>query len=156
MKLIFILRNPIERAYSQWNMQHARGIEMLDFETAIDNEKMRLEDIKNPNTARRYAYLERGHYATQIMHILGYFSRKQMLFLKTEWLREDHKSALARICEFLGVDGFPEGISGNDVFSQTYAPMQESTKKRLARFYRPGIEELEALLGWDCKSWFAG
>src|SRR5215216_3951934 len=63
MRLIFILRDPIERAYSQYNMQRRRGIELLSFSTAI-----RLESVRCRQAfclqRRRYSYVDRGFYLT--------------------------------------------------------------------------------------------
>jgi hypothetical protein len=61
MKLIVILRNPIERAYSHWNMDRSRHADNLSFWETIQKEKKRCSDAL-PKQQRRYSYIERGFY----------------------------------------------------------------------------------------------
>ncbi|MCX7848245.1 MAG: sulfotransferase domain-containing protein [bacterium] len=151
MKLILLLRNPIERAYSDYIMERRRGFELLPFRWAIRVEPLRRRWLPSL-LARHYLYTSRGFYSQQIQHLLHYFPREQMLILKTEELREDHYGTLQRVCAFLGVDPFP-AIKQEIVFSNEYAPMSLDDWQLLQRIFAQEIDTLEALLGWDCSSW---
>lgn len=62
IKLIAILRNPIERAFSHWNMERDRGAESLPFMQAIQSEAERCREAL-PLQHRVYSYLDRGFYS---------------------------------------------------------------------------------------------
>lgn len=151
MKLIMILRNPAERAYSDYIMERRRGFEHLPFRWAL-----RLEPVRSallPSKWRRlYLYADRGFYSQQITRLLQYFPREQMLFLKTEELREEHERTLQRVCAFLGVDAFP-ACKQEIVFSHEYDPMPPADWARLQDIFAREYAALEQLLGWDCSAW---
>jgi len=89
MKLIAILRNPIERAYSAWNMEKDRGAEDLTFEQALKNEEERCRTTL-PNQHRIFSYIDRGYYSSQIREIWRWIPRENTFFIKNEALRENH------------------------------------------------------------------
>lgn len=111
IKLILLLRNPIERAYSHWNKEitnfHSlankrQAVENRSFYEAIVNEKQRCQPAF-PLQHRYYSYVDRGFYTKQIYHLLRYFPREQILLLKSESLKYDTKKTLEKIYSFLGV-----------------------------------------------------
>ena len=109
-KLIFILRNPADRAWSHYSWQVKRGLEYLSFSKAIKKENKRIS--KNLLNKRRYSYLDRGKYIVQIKRYLKYFPKEQMLFIFTKDLKTKPKQVLNNICKFLEVEEFPvENIS---------------------------------------------
>ena len=61
MKIVIMLRCPIQRAFSHWNMERTRGNETLSFWEALMHEKARL-DLALPNQQRVYSYVDRGFY----------------------------------------------------------------------------------------------
>lgn len=79
IKLIFLLRNPVERAYSHYLMSISRGYENESFSNAIKLENSRIG--KNFFQADNFSYISRGLYAKQLQHFLKYFKMKNMLFL---------------------------------------------------------------------------
>ena len=103
VKLIFILRNPVDRAYSHYWHEVKLGYEWLSFEDAIRVEKERLanEDIIN---RRHYSYLDRGKYIEQIKRFRKYFSNDQMLILITEELKSNPDFIMQQIFEFLQIN----------------------------------------------------
>jgi hypothetical protein len=72
VKLIVLLRNPIERAYSHWNMERQRNVENLSFWDAIQNEKERCRETL-PLQHRLYSYVDRGFYLGQIRRLWAFF-----------------------------------------------------------------------------------
>lgn len=151
MKLIFILRNPIDRAFSHYIMEKKRGTEPLSFFAAIRNEEKR---IAAPLSQERriYSYVDRGYYSKQIRRMLQYFPKKQMLFLKTEDLRFNHKETIYKVYEFLNVKKI-DSIKSQIIFSNKYPKMNDNDRKFLIEKYKKEIDDLEELLGRDCSSW---
>jgi hypothetical protein len=152
IKLIFILRNPIDRAYSHYNWaRRVMDKESLPFSVAI-----RLEGLRNveqfPMQSRWHSYVDRGYYARQIKHLLRYFSLSQMLFIKTEDLRNNHSATLDRIFDFLGV-GQAQSIEPAEIYSNRYGPMSSSDRIYLLTKFNDDIKELEVLLGLDFSDW---
>lgn len=83
VKLIVILRNPVDRAFSHYLMTKRRGLESLTFEDALINESNL--DIKNNEFNRKhFSYIARGKYHNQIKNYLKYFNKKNILFLNYE------------------------------------------------------------------------
>lgn len=107
MKFIIILRNPIERAYSQWNFFHnsnfVRGKEMYDkrsFEKAIQDE---LDGARLPFY---WQYLKTSQYADQIQHWHKFYSPESFLILDFKDLKNKPKELLQSCTEFLNISDF--------------------------------------------------
>ncbi len=81
MKFIVILRNPIDRAFSHWNMEHVRGNETLSFFDAVTQESIR-GGAALENQHRVYSYIARGYYSCQLQRLWDFFPKQQVLILK--------------------------------------------------------------------------
>ena len=101
IKLLILLRNPVERAFAHWNMQRYKGVEPLDFFDAIREEETRIAGAP-PAEARRFAYLERGFYGRQLDRVFKFFPREQMKVVKFEDFKANQRQTLAAILSFLG------------------------------------------------------
>ena len=103
IKLIVILRQPVDRAYSNYLMSKRRGYELLPFFEAIDQET---ERIKKGSLERNYlSYIRRSQYVGQIKRYLDLYKKDQILFLCFETdIRENLKSTIQRVQEFIGVE----------------------------------------------------
>jgi hypothetical protein len=151
IKLIFILRNPIERAYSQYIMEKNRNLESLPFFLALRLEKLRRKRLATKQH-RVYSYIDRGYYSEQIKNYLRHFSREQMLFIKNEDLKEHHNLTIEKVCKFLDITHIAHSQS-RKIHSNNYLPISLINKKYLIKKYKPSIIELEKLLDWDCSQW---
>jgi hypothetical protein len=151
LKLVVILRDPVSRAYSHWNMQRDNGIEHRSFEGAV---MMNFIDIKNEiPTDYRFTYLQRGEYAQQLKYINTLFPREQVLVLFQQDLRTNPLDTMNQITQFLGVSPFKR-IASRHVNQRKYPkPMSESIKQKLKDHFLPHIEELEDFLGKDLSHW---
>ncbi len=156
-KLIFIFRDPFERAYSQWCMEYARAAETLPFAEAIREGRARMEGLPPLAPERRvYTYVERGLYADQVKRAQSNFPREQLLFLRSEDLRDNHVATLARISDFLGIDPFPDGGPKRE---HTRADIDfpseptEADRRLVADFVRDDLREFAALTGLDVSGW---
>ncbi len=113
MKLIVLLRNPIDRAYSHYWLRTTLGDETLSFEDAIHAEEERiaaerervLADENHRDTYRRFSYLSRGIYVDQLQHWMSYYPKEQFLILQSEDLYREPAGVTKQTLEFLGVPG---------------------------------------------------
>lgn len=107
MKLIFLFRNPVDRAYANYRFTALAGYEDLTFEEALDAEELRVaEAAKDPfwSEIQPHSYYHRGLYAEQLQRWLSYFPPGQMLLMRSDELLRDQSSALRKVYRFLGVD----------------------------------------------------
>lgn len=105
VKLIFILRNPIERAWGNYRFTALEGLENLNFEEALKVEDQRAaEEPGIWAEIQPHRYISRGFYAQQLKEFLTYFPRSQMLILKSELLSTDTENELRRVYKFLELD----------------------------------------------------
>jgi hypothetical protein len=107
MRLILALRDPVERAWSHWRMEFARGPETLPFAQAIRRGRMRLFDAEPWGFHREFSYVERGFYGEQIERLLGLFPQEQLLVVKSDDLRADPGPVLAKVRAFIGLPPGP-------------------------------------------------
>ncbi|MGB8352474.1 MAG: hypothetical protein WCD79_01160, partial [Chthoniobacteraceae bacterium] len=99
------------------------------------------------------SYMERGFYANQLRRLWTWFSKNQVLVLKSEDLKNKAVETLQTTCEFLQVAPF-ETIEIKDMHALPYAaPMGEREREFLESVFRREIRDLERLLGWDCSTW---
>lgn len=107
MRLILTLRDPVQRAWSHWRMEYARGAERKPFAWCIRQGRQRLFDAA-PAIApwghhREFSYVERGFYGEQLERLFAIFPREQVLVLRAEALRADPAPALDQVRRFIGL-----------------------------------------------------
>lgn len=152
MKWILVLRNPVERAFSAWNMERNRSTENLSFAEAIEKEAERCREAL-PLQHRVYSYVDRGLYAHQVRRLFNIFGRDRCLVLLNEELRTDHANTLRRVFNFLDVDQsfVPPQAS---VFEQEYNDgIEPRLYARLIDIFHFDVKQLERLLGRDLSAW---
>lgn len=156
LKLIVLLRHPVERAYSHYNMSARMKMEYLPFYNALRVEDVRLRDIKENNIfmgpGTFYSYKLRSSYLSQVKNLLELFPRNQLLFLRSEDLINDHQGTLAKVFDFLEVEN-DLSIKPGKINEGSYPPMADSVRLELLKLFSPETDELETLLGWDLQDW---
>jgi hypothetical protein len=150
--LIFLLRNPIDRAFSQWNMNWDREREKLGFRDAIAAEME--ERQKSPSfQSRRRSYVDRGFYFEQIERVFRLFPREQVKVLKFEEFRNRTPEVVNEVFRFLGVRPLAK-IKNREQNRIPYERKITPEERRyLYGLYKEDIARLENLLGWDCSAW---
>jgi len=152
MRIILILRNPVERAYSHWSMEWNRGNEHASFPEALEQEEARCR-TELPLQHRIYSYVDRGFYCNQIRRLWRYFGKEAVLVLKQEDLIRSPQETLGKVCQHIGASI----LKVNEPllsFTGTYVEaMDPESKRKLQKIYSGEIRQLEAMLGWDCKEW---
>jgi hypothetical protein len=152
IKLVILLRDPANRAFSHWNMQRDRNLESLDFLDAVRAEKQRAEAAR-PLQLRKYSYVDRGFYADQIERVFRFFPVEQVQVIKFENFRHDPRATMDATCKFLGLEPLKK-IDNRENNSTPYArKMAAAERQSLVDLYRRDIDRLEKLLGWDCSDW---
>jgi len=155
MKIIILLRDPIRRAYSHWNMLRTRNIEKLSFWDAITIENKRCKEAL-PLQNRTYSYIDRGRYLQQLRRIWEYFPKNRTLILKTKELRENPTFTLNQVYTFLGVSQYEKVLEKKNIFSFPYESSLKNKERRYLRsIFAPEIKKLETELNWDCSDWLA-
>jgi hypothetical protein len=160
-KLIVLLRNPVDRAYSNYCRLVKRGRETLSFEDAVAQEETRTRGEEQKLAAdpyyysynhRLHSYLARGIYADQLQHWMNYFPKERFLIIKSEDFYATPERTLQEIFLFLGL---PDGASVQQEYkplnSSTYSQpkMEPETRKRLLSYFEPYNERLYTWLGRD-------
>ncbi|GGX70356.1 deacetylase sulfotransferase [Tateyamaria omphalii] len=150
MKVVVILRNPVDRAYSQWNMERRRGKETRSFLSALAHE---LWVWGREGQHPVYSYLQRGLYARQIRHLTSVFPEDQCKFIKHEDFKSNYAETLKGVFAFLGVNVNVPIPAWQSIHTQDYKAMPKATRLLLRQFFSADIRQTEALLGWDCTDW---
>jgi Sulfotransferase family len=103
-RLVVILRDPVERAHSNWTHLWSAGLDPVgDFVLACDQEQDRIA----AGWADFWHYTALGRYGEQLEHLYSVFPREQVLAFRYRALIENPAQVLDRICAFLGV---PQGV----------------------------------------------
>lgn len=153
-KFIALLRNPVDRAYSHYQLEVRRGIETLSFEDAIEHERERLSHSDDPSSTgwRKYAYVRRGLYAEQLQRWMSIFPREQFLVIKSEAFYEDPEQILHQTFAYLGLRPWVSQELKAYHLAE-YSDMAPATRQRLLSFYEPHnrqlYEFLDRDLGWE-------
>lgn len=155
VKLIVLLRDPVERAWSAHKHESARGFEDQPFERALELEDTRLageaermaaDPCYQSHAYRHQGYLARGRYAEQLRELYRHVDSEHVLVLDSDAFFADGRSEYARALEFLGLPAWtPDSFEQHN--ARPSAPMSESTHDRLRAYFDPHDEELTQLLG---------
>ena len=157
-RLIVLLRNPVDRAYSHYHHQVRKGRETLGFEEAIEAEEERLrgetdkmpkDELSTSFNYRHFSYLSRGVYVDQLLRWSKHYSQEQMLVLKSEDFFERTPEALKLVLDFLDLsDWEPETweIRNKGRYEQE---MASATRRRLEEYFEPHNRRLYEYLGVD-------
>lgn len=159
VKLIFILREPAERAFSNYLWSMMNGMEQEDFATAIEKEDLRSRDLPEYlRYARPFDYFTRGLYAKLLRPYFDLFPKEQILVLKFEDISIDPGKLTARIHRFLGVQVHSLDWQGLGVINPSQKDDLEfpaEVRKVLNERYAEPNQQLSKLLGTDFEVWNA-
>ena len=159
-KIIAVLRNPIDRAYSNYNQKmQDEGDTKTTFEEIVYSEIEKIENDENDEENHAFLVdefyellLARGFYAKQLEFWFKKFPRKNVLLISSEELATNTDNTVSEIFEFLEVPN--QKIS--DLTKQNerkYPRMKDSTRNTLINFYKPYNEKLFGMLDskfdWD-------
>lgn len=154
-KLVVMLRDPVERAFSAYKHEYARGFEHESFGKALELEDARLageidrmrEDIRYESLPHRHhSYRHRGHYAEQLERAFALFPPGQVHVINSETYFEQPAQEYLKLLTFLGLRRHePTGFRQVNAEPGTSLPTQ--TRQMLEEYYAPHDERLVKLLG---------
>ena len=157
-RIIVMLRDPVDRAYSDYHMMVRYGMEYMSFEDAlsaerarVDSERARVESDPGfrwfyvPN----YSYAGKGEYAPQLERWLACYGRDKILVETLEDLVRDPPAAGGRMLEFLGLNSKSVRQPPERLNEGRYPPMRDDTRRALAAKFEPHNQKLYELLGRD-------
>jgi hypothetical protein len=161
VKIIIILRNPVDRAYSHYQHWVREGIEKLSFEDAIKAESERLAGEREKMLGDEhyysynygyYSYLLRGIYVDQIAAWKSLFNCKQIMILNTEKFYTDSQRILLKVFEFLKLPAYSLiDFKGKNI--GRYPEMPGSIRRDLVDYFASHNKRLYELIGtefdWD-------
>ncbi len=160
-KLVVLLREPVERAFSHYHHMARLGLEELSFPDAIAAEQDRLagqlDEMKRDPLARvmpfrRYSYATRGFYAEQLRRWFEHFPRENFLILESSEFFADPGAVLQEILDFVGAARWSPSEFRN--YSYARKPLEkpnipEPVGSELAARYADSNRDLEQLLDFD-------
>jgi hypothetical protein len=165
VKLIVLLRDPVNRAYSHYQTGIRHDWEALSFEAALDREEQRLDgqidallmDERHHRSFPRYrwSYQAMGRYAEQLEAWFAHFPREQFLFVDNKDFDRDPDAVYRRVYDFLDIPYHPLPEKKRRVVGR-YDPMDPKTRQRLEQYFAPHNRRLADLLDleleWDSQA----
>jgi hypothetical protein len=155
VKLIVLLRNPVERAFSHYKLSVRTGNETLSFDDAIKAENTRLKNSKKEIMEGKYSsshqqqsYLSRGIYIKQIKRYYELFPKDNILVLKSEDFFEFPNQTYMQVIKFLGL----KNIEMPDFPVYNYGgeeKIDKDLRKKLVAYFMPHNKKLYDFLGID-------
>lgn len=157
VKVIAMLRHPVDRAYSHYQHERARGFEELSFEEAIDREPERVAGeaermLDDPSyesySHQHHTYLGRGLYLEQLLRWNDVLPPARMLVLHMEEFFAHPETGFRQVLEFLEMPAWspPQFERYN---ARRYSSMPEATRRRLEDVFREPNRRLFEYLGKD-------
>lgn len=155
VKLVVMLRDPVERAFSAYKHEYARGFERESFERALELEderltgeveRMRVDPAYESFSHRHHSYRHRGHYAEQLERAFEFFPPGQVHIVDSEAFFADPAAEYQSLLSFLGLRSFPRPGFGQ-YNARPGPPMTPGLRHALEEYYVPHDQRLTKLLG---------
>jgi hypothetical protein len=157
VKMVFIVRDPVARAYSNWLWSTKNGLEKLPFVEAVALEGTRVSPLPAEKShAKPFDYLVRGHYDTLAAPYLTAFGPQQIRFFLYEDITLRPQRLLRELQEFIGVEPRPfEHLDVGVVNSarEVGPPLEPQLAQRLRDRMRASVQRFAVLTGLDLSPW---
>lgn len=158
VRIIVMLRNPIDRAYSNYWHTVSSGLDNLSFEEAISREDERTIQLEGTPLAeiKPFSYLARGMYWKQVENWLRHFDRSQMHFIIFDDFKVNQAIVISDALKFLGLS--PDILEvDNKRIDNSSKPqgveIPESTRELMRRYFEKDVEKLGSFLNRDLSHW---
>ena len=159
VKLIFILREPVSRAYSNYLWTKMNGLETEDFATALKLEEQRERELPEKwKFTRPFSYFSRGLYADLLAPYINRFMDHQILVTRFEDIIERPKVLAETVQRYIGVEPRPQDADGLGVINPSEGDatgLADSVRRDLAARYEEPNRRLAAMLGPSFRMWTA-
>lgn len=154
-RLVYMVRNPVDRAYSAHRHELMRGFETEDFETALALESERLDGeeeriLRNPRyesfSHRHHAYLARSRYSEQLRRMQEAVGPARVLVMDADRFFAEPREEFGRLAAWAGLrDWVPESVEQWNARSRD--PLPAELRARLMEYFEPYDAELATLIG---------
>ena len=147
IKLIVLLRNPIDQVISNYYMRVRGHVENISLEKAIALALKGTPQASNSDLSEIYdrRYLRKGRYIEVISQWMNLFPKNQFLIVKSEDFFSDPATTLNQVCQFLEVESYQ--IQEYPKINQgSYPPISHSMRQTLNDYFRPFNQQLEEYL----------
>jgi Sulfotransferase domain len=154
VRLLVLLRDPVDRAYSAHANHIGHGVETEPFERALELEDSRLageterliaDPSYNSHSHRHHSYRTRGHYADQLEHLEQIFGRDRIHVVDSDDFFANPGPAYDQVLDFLGLPSHSPAFTPQN--ARPRSPMSASVRAELEEHYRPHDERLTRWLG---------
>ncbi len=156
-KLIILLRDPVERAYSHYNMGNKFNKENREsFETAVSEEEGRIRNdwkkmVANPGwestNVQNFSLVDRGDYLPQILRWEAHFPKTSMLFLKSEDFFQDPVAITKQAWKFLGLEAIELANPDTKNKGMYKSKLKPETRQQLEKYFEKKNQDLFKHLG---------
>jgi len=157
VKVLFLVREPVARAYSNYLWSRKNGLETLSFEEAIERGPNRPSPLPpDKSYARPFDYLERGDYGRFAERWFAALGRERVAFFLYEDIDRQPEQLLEEIQRFLGVEPLPFSVLDPGVVNSAGdqgPPLSLSTEIRLRERMAPLVRHFAAVTGLDVTVW---
>lgn len=158
MRFLFIVRDPIKRAYSNYVRSCNNGLETLSFAQAIALEGKRQDPFPPDRSyVRPFDYLTRGNYATFAERYIAAFGPENIKFVLFEDIQNSPDRFYFNIQSFIQVEPLPRSklemppVNASDKMG--FLPLELSFENMLREKLRPEMERFAILSGLDIGAW---
>ena len=151
IKIIAILRNPVDRTISHFYMAKSLGKESKEFTEFVPQEMKILTEINdNPQNYQKLinkmsAYFRASLYIHFLKKWINIFPREQLLILKSEDMYENPTATTKQVFNFLGLPNY-QLLEYKKYFPGSYPPIDASLRRQLSELFQPYNQKLEAYL----------
>ena len=155
IKMIMVLREPIQRCFSQYMMickkNNIKASNQHFYDTIKSIEHIKLKDI---TSTQGYYYLQRGFYDEQIRHLYKYFPRKNIYIGVFEIIKENQEKEYNKMYEFIGAST-SDTIDYSEIERKGEYKFELSleNKQYLYSIYKKYNAKLYKILGYPIKEW---
>ena len=157
VQLIFMLRNPIERAFSNYLLSRKHKLETLAFEEAITREAEREATYTVEHRyVRPFSYVSRGMYAKLLEPYRQHFDRAQIKVILLDDFTVQPEATAQDLFAFVGVSNVDTHFNLRQKLNTGRKPDDQMTRgayELLRELFRQSNKELEQLIGRDLAHW---
>lgn len=155
IRVVAMLRDPVERAYSAHQHERARGFETEDFEQALALEQRRLsgevDRLRNElgyesHEHRHHAYVTRSQYSEQLQSYIDHLGRDRVFIIDADRFFADPEVEFTELQRWLGLDiWMPDKVERWN--ARTREPIDPELRQRLMRHFEPYDAALAEMMG---------
>ena len=155
VRLIVLLRDPVERAYSAHTHETARGYETESFERALalederlagEEDKLRADPTYSSFHHQHHGYLTRGRYSEQLDRLAAAVGRDRVHVVDSQRFFEQPEESYAAVLDFLGLPPWA-ATTFEQHNARPRSPMADSLRAELSEHFEPYDAQLTEWIG---------